>query len=418
MRISRRMMLRASGVALGLPILDAMAPRAWAGGGAPKRRFVAVNLGLGLHAPHFVPTAAGRDYPMSPYLEILKDCRNDFTVISGTSHPAVDGGHFSSASFLTTAPHPAGIGFKNTISLDQLIAQRVGLETRFGFLALSTSGGGLSWSRSGVQIPAETRASRAFERLFLEGKPEEKKAQIQRLNEGRSVLDATLDQLRALRSRVGTGDGERLEDFAEAVRETEQRLLKAREWEDRPKAKVDAKPPGDVRDGADVIGRARVMFDIMHLALRTDSTRLITFAENGANAVPPIPGVSQDYHNLSHHGMDGAKIKELGVIETEQMKVFGGFLAKLKSSPEGEGSLLDRTAVLFGSNLGNASSHDSRNLPILLAGGGFKHGQHLAFDSERNYPLGNLFVSVLQRLGFETDTFGSAGGTMRGLEPV
>jgi hypothetical protein len=418
MLLSRRTMLRASGVALGLPFLDAMLPRAHASGRTPKRRFVAVNLGLGLHAPNFVPAAAGRDYPLSPYLEILKEFRNEFTVISGSSHPNVDGGHFSDKSFLTTAPHPAGAGFKNTISLDQVLAQKIGLETRFGFLALSTGGFGLSWTRSGVQIPTETRPSQAFARLFLEGKPEQKKAQVQRLNEGRSVLDVTMEQLRQLRGRVGTGDGARLDDFAEAVREAEQRLQKAKEWEDRPKPKVDAKPPGDVKDRGDVTGRARLMYDVMHLALRTDSTRLITFFESGANAVPPIPGVSQDYHNLSHHGQDPAKIKELGVVESDQMKAFGEFLAKLKGSAEGEGSLLDQTAVLFGSNLGNASSHDSRNMPILLAGGGFRHGRHLAFDQEKNYPLGNLFVSLLQRFGIEADSFGNATGTMRGLEPL
>lgn len=418
MRMSRRSMLRAAGVAVGLPMLEAMTPRALAAASAPKQRFVAVSLGLGLHAAHFVPTAAGRDYPMSPYLEVLKDFRNDFTVISGTSHPAVDGGHFSDKSFLTTAPHPSGVGFKNTISLDQRIAQKIGLETRFGYLALSTGGVGLSWTRNGVQIPSESSPSKAFAKLFLEGKADEKKAQIQRLNEGRSVLDATLDQMTALRNRVGAGDSARLDEFAEAVRETEQRLQQAKEWEDRPKPKVDAKPPGDLRDRGDTIGRARLMYGVMHLALRTDSTRLITFYESGANAVPPIPGVSQDYHNLSHHGMDAAKIKELGVIESEQMKALAEFLGKLRGSAEDEGTLLDRTAVLFGSNLGNASSHDTRNLPILLAGGGFRHGQHLAFDQERNHPLGTMFVSLLQRFGIETDTFGSATGTMRGLEPV
>jgi hypothetical protein len=153
------------------------------------------------------------------------------------------------------------------------------------------------------------------------------------------VLDDA-GSITAVRSRVGSGDGERLDDFAEAVRETEQRLLKAKAWEDRPKPKVDAKPPGDVKDRGDVIGRARLMYDVMHLALRTDSTRLITLYESGANAVPPS-GVSQDYHNPSHHGMDGAN-QGAGVIETEQMKAFGGFLAKLKSSTEGEGSLLTR----------------------------------------------------------------------------
>jgi hypothetical protein len=414
-KLSRRTLLRGAGVALALPFLDATA-RAFSL--APKRRMVAVNLGLGLHGPHFFPEAAGRDYAAGPYLQVLQDFRNDLTVLSGVSHPSVDGGHLSEKSFLTTAPHPAGAGFKNSISLDQFAAMKLGLETRFGFLSLSTGGRGLSWSRSGVLIPSETRPSRVFAKLFLEGKPEEKLQQVERLKEGESVLDAVREQVGALRRRLGAADGTRLDEYTEALRETEGRLLKAEAWEDKPKPAVDAKPPRDNNDSKDVTGRARLMYDIMFLALKTDSTRFLTFFENGANAVPPIVGVTQDYHNLSHHGLDPAKIKELGVVETDQMKAFGEFLAKLKGTKEGDASLLDLTMVLFGSNLGNASSHDSRNLPVLLAGGGFRHGQHLAFDRDRNYPLGNLFVSMLRRLGIEADSFGSSTGAMKGLEPA
>lgn len=413
--MNRRDMLRAAGVALALPFLESAALALPA---VPKRRMVAINLGLGLHAGHFFPATAGRDYVATPYLQVLRDFRNDFTVLSGVSHPAVDGGHFSEKSYLTAAPHPAAAGFKNTISLDQFVAMKLGLETRIGFLALSTGGRGLSWSRSGALIPSETRPSRVFARLFLEGKPEEKKQQIERLKDGQSVLDVVREQVRALQRRLGAADGARLEEYTEAVRETEGRLRKAEAWEDKPKPAVDAKPPRDNNDSKDVTGRARLMYDVMHLALRTDSTRVLTFFENGGNAVPPIPGVTQDYHNLSHHGQDPAKIRELGVIETEQMKAFAEFLAKLKGTTEGDATLLDLTMVFFGSNLGNASSHDSRNMPVLLAGGGFRHGQHLAFDRERNYPLCNLFVSMLRRLGIEAEAFGSSTGTLRGLDPA
>jgi len=411
--LSRRTLLRGAGVALALPFLDATA-RAFSG--APKRRMVAVNLGLGLHAPHFFPDAAGREYAPSLYLQVLQDFRNDLTVLSGVSHPAVDGGHLSEKSFLTAAPHPGGAGFKNTISLDQFAAMKLGLETRIGYLSLSTGGRGLSWSRSGALIPSETRPSKVFAQLFLEGKPEEKRQQLERLKDGESVLDAVRDQVGALKKRLGAADGGRLDDYTDAVRETEGRLLKAEGWEDKPKPAVEAKPPRDNNDSKDVTGRARLMYDIMFLALKTDSTRFLTFFENGANAVPPIAGVTQDYHNLSHHGLDPAKIKELGVVETDQVKAFAEFLAKLKGAKEGDASLLDLTMVLFGSNLGNASSHDSRNMPILLAGGGFRHGQHLAFDRERNYPLANLFVSMLRRLGIEADSFGSGTAPMKGLE--
>jgi hypothetical protein len=413
--ISRRQMLRASGVALGLPFLDAMTP-AFARSAASRRRMVAVNFGLGLHLPHLVPAAAGRDYALTPYLEELKDFREQFTVISGTSLPGVDGGHISEKSFLTAAPHPNSASFRNTISLDQLAAEKIGLETRFGFLALSQSGRGLAWTRSGAEIPSDARPSQLYAKLFLDGKPNEKALRRQQLKDGRSVLDAVTVETDGLKRELGPVDREKLEDYLSALRETEQRLLRAEAWEGKPKPKTELPQPKDPADRNDLLQHAKLMYSLMHLALVTDSTRVLTFFENGMNAVPTIPGVTQDYHNLSHHGKDPAKIAELGVIERAQIACIGEFLGKLQSSREENGTLLDLTMVLVGSNLGNASSHDTRNLPIVLAGGGFRHGQHLALGGERDYPLSNLFVSMLQRLGVETSSFGTGTGTMRGIE--
>lgn len=157
---------------------------------------------------------------------------------------------------------------------------------------------------------------------------------------------------------------------------------------------------------------------MMHLAIQTDSTRFITLSDPGRNLVPSIKGVDTDHHMLSHHAKNPDKIAQLTLVETAIVEAFGRFLRKLTDSTEGASTLLDNTIVLFGSNLGNASSHDTNNMPILLAGGGFKHGQHLAFDQENNYPLTNLFVSMLQRLGLEIDSFVSSTGTMRGLEAI
>jgi len=413
--ISRRQMLRASGVALGLPFLDAMTP-AFARAAAPRRRMVAINFGLGLHLPHLVPAKAGRDYELTPYLEELKAYREQFTVISGTSLPGVDGGHLAEKSFLTTVPHPNSASFKNGLSLDQLAAEKIGLETRFGFLALSQAGRGLAWTRSGAEIPTDTRATQLYAKLFLEGKAAEKALRRQQLKDGRSVLDAVSGQAAGLKRELGAADREKLEDYLGAVRETEQRLLRAEAWEERPKPKTEQPAPKDPMDRNDILEHARLLYSLMHLALSTDSTRVITFFKNGMNAVPKIPGVTQDYHNLSHHGKDPAKIAELGVIERAQIACYGEFLGKLQATAEEGATLLDLTMVLIGSNLGNASSHDNRNLPILLAGGGFKHGSHLALGGERDYPLSNLYVSMLQRLGIETSTFGTGSGTMRGLE--
>ena len=417
-RLSRRTFLRAAGVAIGLPFLESFQPRAFAGESAARRRLVAVNVGLGLHAPNIVPQEAGRNYELPPYLQAIAEFRDQFTFISGASHPGVDGGHYSGKSFLTAAKHPSSAGFKNSISLDQLAAEQLGTETRFRSLSLSSNGPGLSWSRSGVEIPTETRPSRIFERLFLEGKPSEKAKQVQRIKDGQSVLDVVLGEAGRMQKQLGGRDREKMDQYFHAVREAEERLVKAQAWEKRPKPQVAVKPPRDETDRSKMIERLGLIYDMMHLAIETDSTRFLTFFDTGMNAVPAIRGVDTDYHMLSHHGKNPDKIAQLTIVETEMMKVFGGFLNKLADSREGGSTLLDNTMVLFGSNLGNASSHDSKNMPILLAGGGFKHGGHLAFDQQKNYPLPKLFVSMLGRLGLETDTFGECAGTMPGLEMI
>ncbi|CAN5220889.1 DUF1552 domain-containing protein [soil metagenome] len=411
--MTRRHFLRASGVALCLPMLESV------GAGAavpPKRRLMAVGLGLGLHAPNLVPVGAGRGYALTPYLESLKEVRDDFTVISGTSHPEVDGGHAADKSYLTAAPHPGSASFRNSQSIDQLAAREIGLATRYSYLPLSDYGNSLSVSRSGVPVPGQNSPSRIFEKLFLEGQPAEKEQQIARLKEGQSVLDMVMDKARRMRRRVSKRDHEKLDEYLTAVRETEQRLVKAEAWEHHPKPAVDYQQPRDVSGYHDVIGRARLMYDMAQLAIQTDSTRLITYAIGGPNEAPSIPGISEGYHNLSHHGMDPGKIAQLTLVESAHFDALAGFLSRLKAIEEGDSNLLDRTMILYGSHLGNASSHNNTNMPILLAGGGFRHGQHLAFDPENNYPLPNLFVSMLQRLGLEIDRFASSTGTMRGLE--
>jgi hypothetical protein len=188
------------------------------------------------------------------------------------------------------------------------------------------------------------------------------------------------------------------------------------EWAKKPKPKVDAKQPQNVMNSADLLGKNRVMFDLMHLAIQTDSTRLMTMLLLGTSSVPPIPGVSAGHHDLSHHGQDPKKIEQLKVLEIEKMKTVNELLTKLKNTQEEGESLLDRTMVYFSSNLGNASNHSTKNLPILFAGGGFKHGQHLAFDPAKPPPLSNLYLSMLHRLGIDAEKFGSSNGTLTGME--
>lgn len=416
--LSRRTFLRASGVAVGLPFLEAIHGTAVAAEKTTRRRMVAVNVGLGLHAPNLIPETAGRDYELTPYLRVIGDYRDSFTVISGVSHPEVGGGHLSGKSYLTAAKHPNSAGFKNSISIDQYAAEQLGAETRYGSLSLTSSGPGLSWSRAGVEVPSESRPSRVFQQLFLAGKPQEQAEQLQRLHDGQSVLDLVMQKAKRMGPRLAGRDREKLAQYFDAVREAEKRLAKAEAWEAHPKPRVDAEPPQDENDSTKIVECMRLIYDMMHLAIQTDSTRFITYYFTGMNQVPVISGVDIDYHNLSHHGKDPAKLAQLAIVESEVMKAFGNFLKKLAESEEAGSSLLDQTMVLFGSNLGNASSHDSKNMPMILAGGGFKHGQHLAFDQQNNYPLPNLYVSMLQRLGLETDKFASATGTMNGLEMV
>src|SRR5581483_5873332 len=350
---------------LALPCLDA---HARPGAAEPRRRMVCICEPLGLHPPFFFPEKDGADYEPTPYLEVLKEFRGDFTVVSGLSHAGQSPGfaHQASASFLTGAQGAGRPGFQNSISLDQFAAEHVGGRTRFPSLALSGEGAGLSWTRTGALVPAYTSPSRVFAKLFLDGKPDEVKAQVTRLADGRSILDDVRDQAGTLRSSLGTADRERLDEYITSVRDLEKRLARDEAWAKTPKPKVNVPPPADIPNVADLLGRTRLLFDLTHLALQTDSTRLVTIMLGGSTYVPPIPGVTLGHHDLSHHGKDPGKLAQLKTVEIETMKTIRELLAKLKQSKEEGSNLLDRTMVFLGSNLGDGSSHSVKNLPVLL----------------------------------------------------
>jgi hypothetical protein len=422
--LSRRRFLQGTGVAMSLPFLDAMLPRtARAASSAPAtpRRMLGICNNLGLRPDLFFPADTGREYTASPYLKLLEAHRNDFTVVSGVSHPNVDGGHPADISFMTAAPHPASSSFRNTISLDQFIAERIGTLTRFPSLTLAVNGGArsLSWTGSGVAIPPEERAADVFNQLFLQGTPEQVEAQIHRLDTGRSILDAVADQAKELERDVGARDRGRLDQYFTSVRDLERRLQESREWERKPKPVVNYAVPADLNNPAQYMDKVKAMYDLARLSFETDSTRAITLMLNSvATPVVVIPGetITDSYHNLSHHGKTEEKLAQLKVLDEWHMKLLAHLFDDLKAVNEGGENLLDRTMILYGSNLGDANAHSTVNLPTLFAGGGFRHGQHLAFDRAQNYPLPNLFVSMLQRMGLEEDKFASSTGTLRGLE--
>jgi hypothetical protein len=410
--LDRRAFLRGSGAMLSLPFLEAMVPafatRAQAAVANPPPRFLAMCATLGFHTPFLFPQETGADYTLTPYLEPLKDLKGDFTVISGLQHEEQNGanGHTSEMTWLTSAKHPGLAGFKNNISIDQHIAERIGSQTRFPSLILGTGSDSLSWSASGVPLPAESSPSKAFQQLFVDGTPAEIAAQVHQLKRGRSILDTVMGQAKKLHGELGKRDQEKLDEYFSAVRDLEGRLVQNEEWAQKPKPKVDAKPPTDIQSRTDAIGKMKLMQDLVVLALQNDSTRTVTLRLNGMNAVPEIDGVKNDWHNLSHHGQDAAKIEELKVIELAEFTAFAAFLTKLKST-----GLLDTTAVLFGSNLGNASAHSTANLPLVLAGGGYKHGRHIAIEKDKHV-FSNLFVSLAQRMGVETSQFGFSTGVL------
>ena len=415
----RRHFLRAAGVTMALPMLDALLPRVRAGEKvvSPPRCMVCICSPLSVHPPFFFPEQTGKDYQLSPYLEPLKELRDDFTVISGLAHPDVGSSHDSIFSFLTAAPHPElRAGFRNSISVDQFAAEHIGGLTRVPSLSLSAEGFGLSWTRSGALVPPDLYPATVFARLFMDGRPDEVEAQKRRLRDGQSILDTVRGQAKSMSPKLGTRDREKVDEYFTSVRELEQRMVTAEEWSKKPKPKVDVKPPQNNMNSADLIGKTRLLFDLTHLALQTDSTRLVSMLLLGTSNVPPIAGVSLGHHDLSHHGQDPAKIEQLKKVELEKMKTVQEFLEKLKKTEEQGETLLDRTMVFFSSNLGNAGTHSTRNLPVLFAGGGFQHGQHLAFDPINPPPLSNLYVSMLQRLGIEADKFGSSTGRLTGLE--
>ncbi|RLS34624.1 MAG: DUF1552 domain-containing protein [Planctomycetota bacterium] len=428
-RLTRRTMLRGAGVSLALPWLESRPSGAGEESSAgPPYRAVFISNNLGVIPGPFFPTDTGPGYTLSPTLAPLGSCRDDFSVISGLSHPGVRGGHSTENCFLTAARGPTRSGFRNTISLDQFAADALGARTRFRTLSLGVNvdraNRSLSWTRDGALIPVEDKPSRIYQRLFVAGTPAEVADRRRRLAARGSVLDAVVDQTRALERAVGSADRQRLERFTTSIREVEERLHAEGAWQDRPLPVPHSPPPQDVTDKALVFRGYESMLAIASLALETDSTRLVTLLVD-AFATPPFrldEGGNEDtrltlddYHNLSHHGQAAERVAQLLEADRRQMTLLAAFLGALAERREGEQRLLDRTIVLCGSNMGDSNTHDNTNLPILLAGGGFRHAGHLAFDRDDNTPLSNLFVSLLQRLGVEADAFGSSTGTLTGI---
>jgi hypothetical protein len=415
--ISRRFLLRGAGVVCALPLLDCMTPsHADETRGRVPRRMLLISNNLGVLPKPFFPATAGRDYALSPYLSLLAEHRDDFTVFSGLSHPAVHGGHSTENCFLTAARGPTRSGFRNSISLDQFAAEKLGPITRFPTLNLGVNidkaNRSLAWTRDGVLLPAEDSAPALFRRMFVQGSPDEVARQIHRLEERGSVLDTLLQDADRLNRRLSANDRQRMDQYFSSVRDVEHRLQAAREWEMKPRPTTSREMPEEIPDVKLIIPRFELMLSMAQLAFEVDATRIVTLMVD-AFATPVFTlsdqqNTTDGYHNLSHHGQAEEKLRQLEDVDRQQMLLLNKLISGLKGINEQEERLLDRTSILFGSNMGDSNTHDNTNLPILLAGGGFKHGQHLAFSRENNLPLSNLFVSMLRQMEIEADQFGSS----------
>lgn len=423
-KITRRGCLRSAGVALALPFLESLqSASAREAEAAGPRRMLLISNNLGVLPGPFFPDQSGRDYELSPYLKELAEFRKDFTVISGLSHPDVDGGHSTENCFLTSARGPTKSGFRNTISLDQFAAEQIGPVTRFPTLNLGVNidkaNRSLAWTRDGVLLPAEDNATALFRRMFLQGDAAAVRRELQKMEERKSILDTLLDDTRRFRKSLGRDDQSRLDQYLTSVREVEERLQLARQWETRPRPVTRQSPPDEIRDQKLFFEKFDLMLSMARLALESNSTRIVTLMVDAfatpAFQLQPDQKTTEGYHNLSHHGQAEHKVQQLEDADLRQMKLLLKTFESLAKTREGEDRLLDRTMILFGSNMGDSNSHVNTNLPLLLAGGGLRHGRHIAFPSDRNRPLCDLFVTMLQQLGVDADRFGSSSGTLSEL---
>jgi hypothetical protein len=407
---TRRRFLRGAGITLTLPWLESLGGMAHAAqAGNEPRRLLLVCLPLGIFRDAFVPKQAGSGYELTEYLAPLRDLREHFTVISGLDHPGVSGGHASQPRIFTGVPSVE----RNRRSLDQHVATALGRHTRFDTLTLSAGANDFSWTDGGSMVPAEKNVGDAFAKLFTEEAPANKTKILGDIGRGKSILDHVLEEARDLQPRLSKRDQEKLEEYFESVRATEKRLVKNEEWLHTPKPNVNARPPAPFTPD-EIVTNLRTVCDLSHLAFKTDSTRVITFGYFRQDRVA-VPGVNIGYHNLSHHGQDEGNIAQLKRIETAFFTELKTLLVNLKNTKEDNSTLLERTTIVITSNLGSGSSHSNKDLPVLIAGGRFKHGQHLAFEPSST-PLCNVFVSVLNQLGLEDKSFGTSTGALKGLE--
>ena len=426
--VNRRHFLRgAGGAMMSLPLLEAM-PKlvgAASSSGETPMRMVCVGNNFGYVPDLFFPAETGANYALPGQIEVLERHREVFTILSQLDHGQEGvGGHGGVHAFLSGILSKNSKGFaEGNITVDQKAAEHVGTATRYSSMQMgcgTSIGNRLSWTASGSAIPPIEDPSTLFSLLFQEPEAKDlsllKEAHVQE----KSILDLVKTDADRLKRQIGKADQEKLDQYFTSVRDLEKRLTQSQAWLDQSKPKTNYKLPAEA-DGFDFVDRLPLYYDLVALALQTDSTRIITLEVSGiGNNSGGLP-LTKGYHQLTHHGRVASYIEELSIIEKVHTAAFADFLDTLRSVEEPNGkSLLDNTMTLFGSGMGNASSHSNKDLPIILAGGGFKHGQHIRFEKDNSRGSQtmacNLYLSMLQRFGMEIDQFNTSTGTLTGLE--
>lgn len=443
MKIDRRHMLRGMGISLALPWLEFMMPSktfaedskfvAWPQSKVVAPRMICCYVPNGVNITEWVPSTVGKDYQLSPTLAALKKHQKEFTVLSGLGHPNSTGGHVGADTFLTGAnlKSKPGCDYTNSISADQLVAEVHGKNTRYASLQLSdmsgTGGAGhshtLSFDRNGTPLPAENSPRRLFERLFVPESASDKAALLKRYAERRSILDDISNEAKALSAKVGKADKAKLDEYYTSVRETEKQIERMQAWVDVPKPKVGdtglqlASQPMNGHDRGMWID---VMMELAYLAFITDTTRVITF--EWSREASGYGGGGENHHELSHHNGDPKNLAKLAEIDRFHLSKLGRFMDFLKTTKEGDGSMLDSTILFYGSGMNSGSGtgdHSPKNLPILVAGGaklGMKHGQHLAYQQDKHPPLSNVLLTMMRRMGVNAEVkFSDASGVVNDL---
>ena len=417
----RRFLLRSLGTTLALPGLPSLmaksvgantAVQVAKGAGVGARRFVAIGNLLGFQVKSLFPNTPGKAYEKTTLLEPLWDNRNQMTLFRGLDH-GVKGGHFAVHSFLSGVLNSEAQNRPDgNVTIDQFLADEVGFETRFPSLTVGSEGGihggcQIAWTKSGVRVPPITGPADLFERLFVSDSKARQERRVQENKVQASILDSVLDEANSLSRKVNKEDKDKLDEYLTSVRDVEKRLELRKRWTTQPKPKA----PFDKPANRNAVEDLPLLYELIALALQSDSTRIATL-EIGGDFMPQHLGIKKDYHGLSHHGNDAESIASLITLEKYQIQHFGKFLTRLSRLNDGERMLLDSTTVLFGSGMGDANVHKNSDLPIILAGGGYKHGEFRQVPREgiNKVPLCNLFVDIAQKMGVETDSFGSSTG--------